>query len=148
MEAAFLMPMLLFVIMGSILGAFYYHDKNILTAAVYETAVVGSGKMREKGGIQEEELEAFFQERTEGKCILFAGAEVAVEVKEKEIRVAAVASRKKMKVKVERKMPVTMPEQTIRDKEKGKGLLHGETSYSGGRGIIPGGLPDADAPAE
>ena len=41
-EMSFLMPMILFLIMGCILAAFYYHDKLILTGAAYETAVAGS----------------------------------------------------------------------------------------------------------
>ena len=35
-EMSFLMPMVLFLIMGCILTAFYYHDKNILSGAAYE----------------------------------------------------------------------------------------------------------------
>ena len=56
-EMSFLMPMVLFLIMGCILTAFYYHDKNILSGAAYETAVVGSTKTREKDGIKDGELE-------------------------------------------------------------------------------------------
>lgn len=69
-EMSVLMPMILFLIMGCILAAFYYHDKSILSGAAYETAVVGSTKMREKNGIKEEELEALLKERIRGKCIL------------------------------------------------------------------------------
>ena len=54
-EMSFLMPMILFLIMGCILAVFYYHDKNILSGAAYETAVVGSTKAREKEGIKEGE---------------------------------------------------------------------------------------------
>ena len=56
-ETSFLMPTILFLIMGCILAVFYYHDKNILSGAAYETAVVGSAKAREKDGVAEEELE-------------------------------------------------------------------------------------------
>ena len=38
-EMAFLMPMILFLIMGCIRISFYYHDKNIIAGAAYETAV-------------------------------------------------------------------------------------------------------------
>ena len=47
-EMSFLMPMVLFLIMGCILTAFYYHDKNILSGAAYETAVVGSTRREKK----------------------------------------------------------------------------------------------------
>ena len=55
-EMAFLMPMILFLIMGCIRISFYYHDKNIIAGAAYETAVTGSTKVREKDGISESEL--------------------------------------------------------------------------------------------
>ena len=47
-EMAFLIPMILFLIMGCIRISFYYHDKNIIAGAAYETAVTGSTKVREK----------------------------------------------------------------------------------------------------
>ena len=73
-EMSLLMPMILFLIMGCVLACFYYHDKNIIAGAAYETAVVGSTKAREKDGIQEAELKALFQERVGKKCILFPGS--------------------------------------------------------------------------
>ena len=36
------------LVMSSIYAFFYYHDKNIIAGAAYETAVVGSNKAREK----------------------------------------------------------------------------------------------------
>ena len=53
-EMSFLMPIILFLIMNCILVVFYYHDKNVLAGAAYETAVVGSTKAREKEGVKEE----------------------------------------------------------------------------------------------
>ena len=47
-EMAFLIPMILFLIMGCIRISFYYHDKNIIAGAAYETAVTGSTKVRDK----------------------------------------------------------------------------------------------------
>ena len=40
------------LVMSSIYAFFYYHDKNIIAGAAYETAVVGSNKAREKPGSQ------------------------------------------------------------------------------------------------
>ena len=57
-EMSLLMPIILFLVMGCVLACFYYHDKNIIAGAAYETAVVGSTKAREKDGIQEAELKA------------------------------------------------------------------------------------------
>ena len=114
-EMAFLIPMILFLIMGCIRISFYYHDKNIIAGAAYETAVVGSTKAREKDGIQEAELKALFQERVGKKCILFPGAMAVCSVSKEEIRVLAVAKRRKMSLAVESRASVTEPERYIRD---------------------------------
>lgn len=114
-ELSFLMPMILFLIMGSILGAFYYHDKNIIIGAVYETVVVGGTKGREKEGGDAGELEELFYERVGDKCILFAGAEMAATMNQDEVKVEASASGRGMSVSVSRNMPVTCPENKIRD---------------------------------
>lgn len=114
-EMSFLMPMILFLIMGCILAVFYYHDKNILSGAAYETAVTGSTKARAKDGVREGELEQLFQERIKGKCILFPGAQAAVSVGEDEIEVTAAASRRGMKVSVSKRAAVTEPEKYIRN---------------------------------
>ena len=114
-EMAFLIPMILFLIMGCIRISFYYHDKNIIAGAAYETAVVGSTKAREKDGIQEAELKALFQERVGKKCILFPGAMAVCSVSKEEIRVLAVAKRRKMSLAVESRAAVTEPERYIRD---------------------------------
>lgn len=127
-EMSFLMPILLLLIMSSIFGAFYYHDKNVIASAAYETVVQGSNKARERDGVEAEELEALFQERIKDKCIFFAGAEVSVSVEEDEIVVNAKASKNKMAVTVEKRMPVTDPEKRIREIQKGKDLLHGKDS--------------------
>lgn len=114
-EMSFLMPMILFLIMGCILAVFYYHDKNILSGAAYETAVAGSTKAREKEGVTEGELEQLLQERVRGKCILFPGVQAAVTVGKDEIEVTAAASRRGMKVSVSKRAAVTDPEKYIRN---------------------------------
>ena len=122
-EMSYLMPLILFLIMSCILAVFYYHDKNILSGAAYETAVVGSTKAREKIGVKAGELESLFGQRTGNKCILFARPQAAVKISEDEIVVTANASRKYMKVSVVKRASVTDPEKTIRDlrRLKGKG---------------------------
>ena len=62
-EASFVVPIVLMVFMASVYIIFYFHDKNILSGAVYETAVVGSGRK----GYEKEELEAYFRRRIKGK---------------------------------------------------------------------------------
>ena len=81
-EMSFLMPIIMLLVMSSIYAFFYYHDKNIIAGAAYETAVVGSNKAREKpdsqtgsgdrSGTDVAELETLFQSRVNGKCILLS----------------------------------------------------------------------------
>ena len=47
-EMSFLTPIIMLLVMSSIYAFFYYHDKNIIAGAAYETAVVGSNKARER----------------------------------------------------------------------------------------------------
>lgn len=85
-EMAFLIPMILFLIMGCIRISFYYHDKNIIAGAAYETAVTGSTKVREKDGISESELNALFKERVGRKCILFSRIRVQSSVEKMKLK--------------------------------------------------------------
>ena len=117
-EMSFLMPMLLFLIMGCILAAFYYHDKIILSGAAYETAVVGSTKAREKEGVKAGQLESLFAQRVKGKCILIGNARANIKVGKDEIEVNATASRGQMRISVIKKAAVTEPEKHIRDMQK------------------------------
>lgn len=115
-EMSFLMPMILLLVMECILAVFYCHDRNILSGAAYETAVVGSTKARES--IREGELETLFYQRAGDKCIMFAHVKVFVKVEKHEIEVAAEASRKYMKILVVKRAAVTEPEKKIRNKRK------------------------------
>lgn len=126
-EMSFLMPMVLFLIMGCILAVFYYHDKNVISGAAYETAVVGSTRMRERDGIDEGELEALYAERIEGKCILFAGSSTQVRVGEKEIEVKVTAQKGRFRLSVLKKSAVTDPERYIRDRQRIKEVIDGAT---------------------
>lgn len=117
-EMSYLMPMILFLILGCILALFYYHDKNLISGAAYETAVVGSTKAREKEGVKSGELETLFAQRIRGKCILFAAPSASVSVGEEEVRVAVSASHGAMRLSVEKAAAVTEPEKHIRDRRK------------------------------
>lgn len=119
--------MIMFLVMGCILAVFYYHDKNVLSGAAYETAVAGSTRMRERDGIDEGELEALYAERTEGKCILFAGSSAQVSVGEKEIVVEATAQKGRFMLSVLKKAAVTDPEKYIRDRRRMKEVIDGAT---------------------
>lgn len=129
-EMSFLMPIILLLIMSSILSVFYFHDKNIISGAAYETAVVGSNKAREKDGADVGELETLFQERVGNKCILFAKVDVVVDVSDGQIEVQAQAARRKMKISVVKRAAVTEPEKVIRDIRRVKELVNGKKDYN------------------
>ena len=126
-EMSLLMPIILFLILSCILTVFYFHDKNIIA---YETSVVGSTKMREAEGVDEGELTALFAERTEGKCILFAGSSVNISIGEKQILVEATAEKGKFRVSVRKRASVTEPEAYIRKKRKLREVINGAANYS------------------
>ena len=114
-EMSAVAPLCLLLVAACILVFFYFHDKNILSGAAYETATTGSIKAREKDGVEPGELEALFAQRTGGKCILFAGAGAEVSVTEEEVAVNVTASGGGMRLSLCRKAAVTEPEKKIRN---------------------------------
>ena len=114
-EMSFLMPMILLLILSCILAVFYYHDKNIISGVAYETAVVGSTKAREREGVTSEELQELFEQRLQGKCILFPGVRAKIGVGEKEIKVEGRASWNRIQMSTVKYASVTEPETYIRD---------------------------------
>lgn len=124
-EMSFLAPLMLLLIMSSVLGMFYFHDKNILAGAAYEAVVVGAAKAREEKGIAAGELEEIFHERAGGKCILFAGARGSAFVSGEEAQVTGNAQRRGMAASFYKSMPITDPENKIRDMRRMKRLVNG-----------------------
>lgn len=118
---------------------FYYHDKNIIAGAAYETAVVGSNKAREKpdsqtgsgdrSGTDVAELETLFQSRVNGKCILLSTIQGQVTVEGDEVCVRAQGTWRKMKVSVEKRAVITEPEKKLRDIKKIKEFVNGTQDY-------------------
>ncbi len=128
-EMSFLLPIILLLIMSSILAAFYFHDKNILSGAAYETAVVGSTKIREREQISSGELETLFRERIGRKCILFADSSVKAQIGKQEICVEAAAHKGRFGISVIKKAAVTEPESRIRDKMRIKEITNGTEDH-------------------
>lgn len=128
-EMSFLMPLILLLLMSCILGIFYFHDKNILAGAAYETAAVAGTKIREKEKTDAAELEMLFRERAKGKCILFPVPAAVVEIKSQEITVKASVRRGRFGLSVEKKIPVTEPEKTIRDRKRLKEIGNGTKNH-------------------
>lgn len=134
-EMSFLTPIIMLLVMSSIYAFFYYHDKNIIAGAAYETAVVGSNKAREKpdsqtgsgdrSGTDVAELETLFQSRVNGKCILLSTIQGQVTVEGDEVCVRAQGTWRKMKVSVEKRAVITEPEKKLRDIKKIKEFVNG-----------------------
>jgi len=144
-EMSYLVPIILFLFVSLVQATFYFHDKAVLAGAAYETAVVGSTKMREKEPPDEETLAALCRERIGRKCLLFSGTTVEVDLEEKEIIVKIRAARRGFSVSVEKRAAVTDPEKKIRDARKGKEFASGAFNYITGADFVSGGLPDTDA---
>ncbi len=129
-EMSFLIPIILLLIMSSILASFYFHDKNILAGAAYETAVAGSTKMREKDKVTEGELKSLFRERAGKKCILFAGSSVSASIGKSEICIKASARKGRFGLSVIKKAAVTDPENHIRDVRRVKEIADGAKDHN------------------
>lgn len=117
-EASFIVPMILLVIMACIFAVFYYHDKNILLGAAYEASVVGSSKSREVNGVDSDEIQSLVYERLQGKCIFLNHSQVEVGLSEEEIKVEVSASARRMEMSGSGKASITDSEKYIRDLRK------------------------------
>ena len=109
-EASFVLPLFLFVFMVSTYCLFYNHDKQVVSAAAYETVAVMSGRE----DLKMEEIEAYFKERVEGRTFLFEKINVEVETKDKNIKLICSGRKRGMSFELEREMAITNPEDYIR----------------------------------
>ena len=117
-EMTCILPLFALVFVFGVWGSFYYHDKSILSSCAYETAVMGSTKVREKETITEGLLKEAFQERIRGKCILFSSVDAMAQIDEEAVVVKAQGQRKNMKTAVVHTAAVTEPESYIRKMRK------------------------------
>ncbi len=124
-EMSFLMPVILFLIMNCIFVSFYFHDRNIISGAAYETVVVGSTKIRERDGVTPGELQNLYQERIKGKCIFFPGSSADIVVEKEEIAIYVTAKKGRLSTSVEKKAAVTEPEKEIRKIRRMKEIING-----------------------
>lgn len=113
-EMVYIVPVILSVFFLSIMGIFYYHDKEVIASCAYEAAVAGSTKAREKDGVTEGTVAAIFEERVRGKCILFGEVQGNAQVSEERIAVKASASKGRLRVSITETASVTEPEEKIR----------------------------------
>lgn len=113
-EMAYLMPVVLLTWMLIIFALFYYHDKNIIAGAAYETAVVTSELARTENEVPTGKAEQYFQDRIRGKLLFFGGADAAIAVGETEITVRASAAAKGLSVSAEKRASTVIAEKKIR----------------------------------
>lgn len=122
-EMTVIMSVILMIFTVIVLTIFCYHDKNIISAAVYETAVVASNKLREGDDITESDIADILKERVGDKCILLKYESQSIIIEEESISVEASASKGKYKVRSTVMVAVTIPEDYIREQKRWKDLL-------------------------
>lgn len=117
-EAAIIVPLFLFVFGVSLNLLFYYHDKNVIGAAAYETVAIGSGR----SDMDKDGLEGYFQKRVEGRTFLFSKVTGKVEMSDEKVEITCETSKGIMRIVVNREMCLTDPEDSIRSIRKIKEL--------------------------
>ena len=113
-EMAYLMPVVLLVWAFVIYLVLFFHDKVLISAAAYETAVVGSEIIHEEDEIDAERLEFYFSERIHRKLLFFRSVSVVVEKENNQIVVTSGATRKWMVIEVVQSAAITEPEKQLR----------------------------------
>ena len=120
-EAAVIVPLILFVFSVLMFILFYYHDKNVLLGTAHEAATVGSSRQ----GMEETELEQYFSNRIRGKLLLFTRIQTEVRVEEEKVSIVCKARKDRMSLKVECEGTKTEPEDYIRGVRKLKKIGEG-----------------------
>lgn len=120
-EAAIIVPLILFIFGILLHILFYWHDKNILMSTAHETAALGNSRSE----MEELELEYYFFSRMEGKLLLFDRVECISHIEEDTVKVVWDGSKGSMVAKGEFSMEKTNPENYIREIRKLKKLGEG-----------------------
>lgn len=113
-EAAVIVPVILFVFGVLLHILFYYHDKNIAMSVAHETLAIGAG--REEW--TKEEMEAYFSRRANGKLLLFPSVDGVVEMQEEKIQIQCSARKGLFSFQTEYVIKRTEPENYIREVRK------------------------------
>lgn len=117
-ETAYIMPVVFLSFMLGLYMLFYFHDKNILLGAGYETVVVGSEQMKWNEENLEGKMEKFFRERVQGKMIFFSTPKVTVRCEKDKLSLIASVKKRKMSLQVRQERTVIRQEKYIRKKRK------------------------------
>lgn len=126
-EMTYLMPVVLLCWILIIFTFFYYHDKNIIGGAAYETAVVGSEQWRWQKKLEEGKMEEYFQNTIKRKLLFFDRVSVTITPTDDEICVEASARKKRMSVAVRRSAAIGVPEERVRAREILREMLEKNT---------------------
>ena len=113
-EMTLMMPMVLLAWAVILFSLFYFYDKNILSAAAYETAVVGSEMYREEGKIDKDRLQTYYQERIRGKLLFFSDVDCGIEADNKNLAVKITTESRSLKIELERRSSLEIPEKSVR----------------------------------
>lgn len=120
-EAAVIVPLILFIFGVLLHILFYWHDKNILMSTAHETVALGSSRSE----MAELELEYYFFSRMEGKLLLFDRVECTSHIEDEKVTVEWDGSKGSMVAKGEYSICRTKPEDYIREIRKLKKLGEG-----------------------
>ena len=113
-EMSLIMPVVLLTWVVVIYALFYYYDKNILSAAAYETATVGSEMYRESEKVDAARLQSYYQDRVAGKLLFFQNVSCEVSEDNRVIVVKVATSSGRMSINLERRSALLIPEKEIR----------------------------------
>lgn len=113
-EVAVIVPLILLVFVVSLNSLFYYHDRDVIAAAAYETVAIGSGRQEWTA----KELENYFQKRTKGRTLLFSSVSGQIEITDEQVKIVCVTQKNFLSLSVKRVMRRTEPENYIRNIRK------------------------------
>jgi len=116
-EAAFIVPLILFLCMSIIFTVFYYHDKNVLIAVASETAIMAASNDKGYRQLSDEDFIGFFNERIENKLIFFEDPDVTIEQTGKYYEVTGSTSRLRFRYTFRQRARIFNAEELIRKKQ-------------------------------
>lgn len=112
-EMAIIMPLFLLIFLLIVQVVFYFHDKCVLYATAYETAVVGAQKEHQEYDYSESDLEVHFQDRIKGKLIFFSRVDVSVTKGIERLKIHAEAYHRGWKIHTEQSAMLMRTEEYI-----------------------------------
>ncbi len=112
MEMAYIMPLFLSLFLVLVTSVFYFHDKCVLYATAYETAVIGAQNMRGEE-LEDAELEKYLKERTQKKLLFFSDIRIQIKKNLEYLTIQIQAERNGWKIRAEQKAMRMRPEELI-----------------------------------